>query len=399
MKIIISAFLLFFAYAGLAQSEYNFNQNFQTNSFIIDGSFKKTYGSDSYGKYTLTKISIGRKDAEGNEVFCLRMIKPKSMGKSADTLDLFPDNMYYPTHFKAVEHDYGFQTLKEEYVIINGGLIASIKAERSNAEKNGSASSPKNFAIDLKLGSNYEFKGKGKGQMKSSKEWYEFIDVRKNEGKAWSSSRQVSEYKGIGKYLDARNSQLDMILGKAKKLGYAKLLGDIISEETLFIYDGDADIIKEHKDYWKLVAEKDGNGAVTSLKVHKPFKDGKFYDKENMYMVCTKNKNGLYEFTYDRKTWQVIPFQGYILLGYFDPSKQIIGQACLAKKIDDGQGGHIVDIWAHNLANGKYSTFGDDSSADWWCKRELIEEYNPNKDQYTFSNFIKQYIKNLTQKD
>lgn len=385
---------------------YNYNQNYQVKEFIKDGDQFNFCRFDTYklswptlkcaGDYTVKKIDMGYTDVEGNPVYRLMFTKPKKMLSNADTVHFIPDNYFYPTHYQAYNLKDGAYKMLGKFLIDGGKTIVGVRAGATSAST-GNIYYSKRAYVGMKDKGYYVMEGSGKGVFKDHKAVREELNLIEGyAGNYGSLEVNVPEFSGIGVYTNNRNKYFDAMTAKAKSKSAAELYNELTDHEYQYIEKGNWPQLPNGTKF-KIKIKRDSNGKVESVMLHKAFTDGKYYDKEKFYIPTTQMSNGLFKIIDgDLKNRLLVPFKDFLLLVRIENGTKAWIDAVLSNEVakqgfeGDYNSSHT---WGDHLASHEYGDFGTVTSENYWCKQELEEEYNWEKDDYFFVTWFNRYYK------
>lgn len=382
---------------GQSPSGYHYNQAKAFNEYIgeASGSWKfvapKTWDVQ---KITFTRVSLGRKDLQGNELY-----RYEFKLKNGREMSIVPDNHFYPITYallikynngREYRDNYNESLTDYKYIALGSGYIA-------NARFNvGGPLAPEDkydrivcypYLANLSTGDaevGQFVKGSGKGTPFSS--WRDFI---KAEGYKYTQSVSFNdgrtngyEYKGLNEFYEYLKKYIDKATEEIKTLGYDKMINKF--EEGEYHYYGkpikfssEAEVLPGPV---RIKFETD-KGRRVKMIVQNSFDDGKFYDKEKFFVSFPLGfKSGSFDksiIAFDDMLMAGYSYQGtFIVYGIF--SKRPFDYAAFNLVREDGKRG----FWALGITSERY-----------FCLTELESEYNAEKDPISTINIWKRIYK------
>lgn len=379
---------------------YKFNQNYQVQEYLKDGKKFKGCRFDQYNlnwptmkcgrDYTLTIIDMGMTDAQGYPLKKLMLTAPKKLISKEDTIYMIPNNIFYPTHYKAYQYDYDHNEYDKfgTFIIDGAKGFYEVGAGMDESGKNYIYIEDKGFKV---------FTGSGDGLYKDHKAIREDLGLNYQPSYNYggTSSINANEYVGIGEYTKYRNQYHDSLVNVAKSKSITTMYENISDNSYRYRQMGNWPPIDSDARF-KFIMKKDASGIITELIMHKAFTDGKYYDKDKFYIKTTQLPNGVFQIISEDKGINgriLLPYGRFLLFGHISSG----GAPSINGVLTDENEvyGFEYEPWGINICSGSYSDLGGDTSHPFWCKQEFEERYDENKDPYQFRNWLKTYYSSL----
>jgi hypothetical protein len=390
---IFSALLLFLPVFIFGQ-ELNINKI--AANYLKDG--LKLYdcpARNSYCIFTVSFMETNRTDSDGNKIINLKIIEKENGEEHL----YFPDLPEYPLQFYYFKKSDCAPENKPKFddkgnrigCDFEFGTPSIILPEKNTIIRN------KGNAFRTKAATNKEFSA-----------FEDFLRKDKEKIK-----------KEIIRYLDFTENWVQKKIDKAKTDDYAKLITEFFSKGEKFYLIKDKGLYKLPTfDEFKIIPEKSSQGLITSLKIHFPFSDGKFYDKADFYSTISPDKslNNLYRIKDEKlmvKDAILIPFEDFIFL--YTKTNNRSANVNTANGTELYLQGFISRELTHPLISklsqssrgfadreGTHThtsyDFGVSEYEEWKRTKTLSTKYDENEDILLLEPFIKKYFNALIYK-
>jgi hypothetical protein len=390
---VVTLFLLLLCGSTFAQSNYHYNQAKAFNEYVSEGTwtYKTTNKSDAE-ELELKKVSLNKKDLEGNDLFRFDF-----KFKDGQECSLVPDNNFYPMAYVLVRKQNnknyfrGVNNQEFYYIALGSGLIARVSPSIGMPLEDGNQYTRILFE---EYNSNYLdkrqknaiangslIKNGGKGSPFAN--WVDFTkaegyEFRYNPSASTKGGSYGYEYKGLTEFYTKMKEYQDGVLKTMKDKGYQKLFADFKDGE--YYYYG-----KEYKVYPEpnyiipgnvMLKFEKSKDKFTNLKIQNSFDDGKFYDKEKFYT------NFPIRFSTESNVASLVPFEDKILVMsvYNGNFNSVMG--VFSKYPYDITAIHIAKEW-----DNKFWLF-QKTSEKYFCTTEFESSYDQSKDPYYFWTYM-----------
>jgi|GEM_PF-2724334 len=389
MKTVLIIVTMICAFNGNTQS---FNINKIANDFLKEGQVFYDCPNKNFScAYKLEIIHTGRNDYDGNEILHLKLVfQSNPMDKKKREYLLLPDFEMHPL----------------QYVLYNLETVDKYEVNFwDNSKRKGDYYGPslgnvfitpiKNghirtgFSRGGESGANNHFTTKAFGDDRWTCEEYYTVDKENSK-------------KEIGRYLESLEKYQNEQLKIVKEKGYDKMITDFFSSADTF------NLIRKARsneasyfDQFKIVSE--GSGTDKNYKMHFPFTDKNYYDKENFYSALQKDQKGRYTIKDENlvvKSGTLIPFEDFIMIVGIEASSgktmYYINGFISTKALNP-----LVDILIrggdYNIAYFSNPDFfrktGLKPEYEMWVQlKSLSPTYNGSLDPFLLTNFIEKLV-------
>jgi len=394
-----------------AKTITNTNHNYIATQFLKDEAFRHNCPNvNKFCKLKSELIKTGRKDPNGNDIIYVQiksddgkqqyMLKPdfEDFPMTYKCFSVAADQVYRPDKLIRPGKNY----LKKTNMFLvanNGATFTYAERVRDTDDDRFFVKSLKEGDEDLLLLKNYLNKYERNVDYQNAD--YEAF-VKKNH------ARLYTEAQNMWKAALALN---DKILTNANVKKYEKLMNEIQSGAYFMLSSSG-----NRFDSLKIDFKKDAAGKLTELKMHFPYIDNEYYDKEKFYLTVAKGANGFFELSqktdfidlignaYNAKRL-LIPFEGRLIIlsggGQYPYSIEYI----ITNDLTDQLAHNILEgdlyfkhkLWAYDVQSYNLPDHpsGTDKTlyGEWWIKANFETEYKYEQDMIYFSNFLtKKYL-------
>lgn len=383
------------------QGQANFNVNYVANQYLKSGKMYDCSSANKYCLYNTKIINTGRKDVEGNEIIHLTLTKGPntksniSFKRENDSFIMVPEFEPYPIRY---------------YLMLNGKPGISYY-DQGTRNKVNYYSHTAYFLPDIKktsFVSRIGFGSQGKG---IADYFFQSGPRIADKSAAWVYKNYVPSNEDFKKALikqwEVAETVLKQELVKAKSINY---------DEKILTLDGKKVYLSERvlgkvgkiigMTECKISVQKNSAGKVTSLTLHFPFRDGKYYDKPKFFIKITKNNKGFFEMKKEGEMnlnpGIIIPFMDMFLVCNNNEKSGYAVNTVISSHKASGMAHNLLrynkiipyyntsldsDIFYHKSIEEHY--------VEWWKQENLENSYNFRKDIRHMGSYLKDYIKNL----
>lgn len=374
----------------LFESVDTYKYSVLSNKFLSDEKMRYLYGYNKVTGFESKLVKTGRKDVQGNEILEIELYQDdRLVGKvlpDFEDCSLFAQFSYY-----------GLNNDKD--TVLYNKLVTLLPIEEElfcrvspGSTEDGSgilaakASTPKAF---------YELTNQFKHGFYLNGYLYVLALPGAGEFTEAVKARWLQDHKDMW---EAAWNRSESILANMTK-SYDELMKEALPEGSCILYTN-SDYRTKHvdNDRLRISYTKDDAGNIQEIKFQFPFKDGKYYDKEQFYAKAVKDQTGKFKVENNNSTIPIthglylIPFEGSILFTKLTSGDSHTYQAVSATEFNS----ELRNIIGHGHFFSTDDTDELEKECKEWVELKTFEmEYDWTKDLLLFGVFFKQYVEKL----
>lgn len=345
---------------------------------------------------TLQMLETNQQDEMGSPLVPFTLFcKDDGMTKTRtlDTLTFVPSLPYYPTHYvkfyntkvtqKVVEFNPDGSRLGSDY--FPGKAMYFLPNKKAN------------FIDDVGISGHTE--------------WMAVKKQKDDDGYREMYDRSDAEIIKEGNhYLDVVEKHLSGILEAAKTADYDKMMNAFWTSEGRYYLIG-SEFLRHVGDYgsyrfdeFKVKLEKGENQNLSSLKMHFPYSDGNYYDKDNFYSTVSRDKNLSNLFRINDRNLIVadgylVPFEDFLFVISKSSNGGYSLKGFISKTPYHAMISEIMDTrFPISLFSGRFLYeigYRKENYENWFMRKSLATSYASETDFMFFNVFIVKYMNAL----